>query len=335
MVQLIADLKNEIIQIPTRRGLLYHVYSLFLLTYSDINAVIIPQSIFALSTFYSHHDLVITERTVPLGTVSTAWRLVQMLTWLWLHLIILDLSNQRLPDSVAEDSINKPWRPIPAKRLSPTEARTMLLCAIPTAMVFSLVGTGQTAFVPSATLICLSWLYNDLEGSSVSLVARNVLNALGLTCFGWGALASLAGPGAQLAMPWAAVWMAITASIIFTTIHVQDFRDEEGDRQRGRRTIALLFEPAVARGSCVVFVLLWSVAVPAFWVFKKTPHATLAAESGPTCVVKIETIVQIQTRHRIHPRTKEMAKCQNTCLILPGTIPCLVLYFQNYHVNSL
>ncbi|KAG6362721.1 hypothetical protein INS49_007814 [Diaporthe citri] len=272
------------IWISPRRGLLHHIYSLFLLTYSDIKAVIIPQSIFALSAFYSHHDLIISERTGPASIVaSTAWRLCQMLAWLWLHLIILDLSNQRLPDSVAEDAINKPWRPIPAKRLSPTEARTMLLCAIPAAMLFSLLGTGQAAFVPSTTLICLSWLYNDLEGSSVSIVARNALNALGLTCFGWGALAALAGPAAQMAAHEAAVWMAMTASIIFTTIHVQDFRDEEGDRQRGRRTIALLFGPAVARGSCALFVLLWSVAAPAFWAFKGHPLATLAADAGLTC----------------------------------------------------
>lgn len=159
----------------------------------------------------------------------------------------------------------------------------MLMCAIPAAMVLSIAGTGQAAYIPSVTLICLSWLYNDLEGSSISLVARNFLNALGLTCFGWGALASLAGPGAQLSLPEAAIWMTITASIIFTTIHVQDFRDEEGDRQRGRRTIALLFEPAVARGSCALFVLLWSVAAPAFWAFKAPSHATIAAEAGLKC----------------------------------------------------
>lgn len=275
---------NFICQISPRRGLFYNFYSLYLLTYSDIKAVIVPQSIFALSSFYSHHGLIISDCAGPPSTViSTVWLLFKMLLWLWLHLIILDLSNQRLPDSVAEDSINKPWRPIPAGRLSPAEARTMLLCTIPLAMMFSLLGTGQTAFVPSTTLICLSWLYNDLEGSSTSIIARNALNALGLTCFGWGALAVLAGPAAELALPKAAVWMAITATIIFTTIHVQDFRDEEGDRQRGRRTIALLFEPIVARGSCALFVLLWSVAAPAFWAFKGSSPATLAANAGPTC----------------------------------------------------
>lgn len=260
------------------------MYSLFLLTYSDIKAVIIPQSIFALSSFYSHHGLIIPEDAGPPSTVAgTVWLHLQMLLWLWLHLIILCLSNQRLPDSFAEDLINKPWRPIPAGRLSPTEARTMLFCAIPLAMAFSLIGTGQTAFVPSTTLICLSWLYNDLEGSNTSIIARNILNALGITCFGWGALAVLAGPAAQLAMPKAATWMTITASIIFTTIHVQDFRDEEGDRQRGRRTIALLFEPLVARGSCALFVMCWSVAAPAFWAFKGSSLAPLATDAGPIC----------------------------------------------------
>lgn len=207
-----------------------------------------------------------------------------MLAWLWLHLLILDVSNQRLGDSIAEDVMNKPWRPLPAKRLSQAEAQSLLLFTIPLAMSLSLV-TGQTAYVPSTTLICLSWLYNDLEGSSVSIITRNLLNALGLTCFGWGALAVLAGPGAQLVLPKAAVWMAITASIIFTTIHVQDFRDEVGDRERGRRTIALVYSPVVARGSCALLVLIWSVVAPAFWFVEHSYSYSEALIAGalPTC----------------------------------------------------
>lgn len=206
-----------------------------------------------------------------------------MLAWLWLHLIMFDLAGQRLPDSVKEDSVNKSWRPIPAGRLSPTEARTMLQCAIPSAMLLSLAQSGEKAFIPSTTLICLTWLYNDLEGSSVSIVARNALNALGLMCYGWGALATLAGSDAHLALPKAAVWIAITTSIIFTTIHVQDFRDEEGDRQLGRRTIALLFDPVISRSSCGLIVLLWSVAAPAFWAFSRHSLAILAADGDPKC----------------------------------------------------
>lgn len=196
-----------------------------------------------------------------------------MLLWLWLHLAILDMANQRLEDSIAEDAINKPWRPLPASRLSPATARTWLLCAVPLAMALSLA-TGATAYIPSTTLICLAWLYNDLDGSSVSVLARNLLNALGLTCFGWGALAVLAGPGAlfgqrddSVAMWW---WMGLTASVIFTTIHVQDFRDEAGDRERGRRTIALEYDPVLARASCAVPVLFWSVAAPAFWAGRES-----------------------------------------------------------------
>lgn len=203
-----------------------------------------------------------------------------MFSWLWLHLLILDVANQRLADSIAEDAINKPWRPLPANRLSPTEATSVLFCAIPLAMGLSLT-TGQTAYLPSTTLICLAWLYNDLEGSSLSIFTRNLLNALGLTCFGWGALAVLAGPGTQLGFSNAAVWMAITASIIFTTIHVQDFRDEIGDRERDRRTMALVFSPVVARGSCAFFILMWSVVAPAFWNGKDKFLAPMKADPHP------------------------------------------------------
>lgn len=270
-------------QMCSSKGILYHLHTLLLFTYSDIKAVIVPQALFALSFFFSHHDLTTGTHALPRITILfTSWRVPHMLLWLWLHLLILDLANQRLASSITEDAVNKPWRPLPAKRLSPIGARTMLLLVIPLAMSFSLV-TCQASYVPSATLICLAWLYNDLEGSSTSIFARNLLNALGLTCFGWGALAVLAGPGAQLVLPQAAVWMAMTASIIFTTIQVQDFRDEAGDRECGRETIALRYSPVVARGSCALFVLMWSLAAPAFWACNRPGSAALSSENYLTC----------------------------------------------------
>ncbi|PSR79599.1 UbiA prenyltransferase family-domain-containing protein [Coniella lustricola] len=248
----------------------HHLHTLVLFTYSDIKAVILPQSTFAISLFFSSHDIILpSDAALPDFTCCLLWRLAQMFAWLWLHLLILDLSNQRLPESVAEDALNKPWRPLPSKRLTSADASWLLTLAVPLGMGLSLL-TGLEAYVPSTTLLCLCWLYNDLEGSSSSLIVRNLLNALGLTCFGWGALAVLAGPGAQLLMPNAAKWMCITVAIIFTTIHVQDFRDEAGDRARGRRSIALEFSPFVARGSCIISILFWSIAAPAFWTWPLT-----------------------------------------------------------------
>ncbi|KUI56625.1 Digeranylgeranylglyceryl phosphate synthase [Cytospora mali] len=276
-----SQANRETWETSSKRGFLYHLHSLLLFTYSDIKTVIVPQAIFALASYFSHHDLISTPHTGPPSTIIfTLWRLLQMISWLWLHLLILDVANQSLTDSIAEDAINKPWRPLPAYRLSQAEARLVLFFAIPLAMALSLL-TGLTAYLPSTTLICLAWLYNDLEGSSVSIVTRNLLNALGLTCFGWGALAVLAGPGAQLDLPKAAVWMAMTASIIFMTIHVQDFRDEAGDRERGRRTIALVYSPVVARGSCALFILIWSVIAPAFWAGKNTSLVAMNADTHP------------------------------------------------------
>jgi hypothetical protein len=50
-----------------------------------------------------------------------------------------------------------------------------------------------------------------------------------------------------------------------TTIQVQAFRDEAGDRNIGRGTVAVAMNPLVARGSTAATVMLWSVVCPAFW----------------------------------------------------------------------
>jgi hypothetical protein len=148
----------------------------------------------------------------------------------------------------------------------------VLLLAILASFGCGIAVVCTAAWTPSVSLVALAWMYNDLEGSGAyGLWVRNALSAAGLSCFGWGALTVLAvcagdeSGVAHLLPPAASAWLALTAAVIMTTIQVQDFRDEAGDRSIGRGTVAVAMNPLVAHGSTAATVMLWSVVCPAFW----------------------------------------------------------------------
>lgn len=186
-----------------------------------------------------------------------------MLAWIWLHLLVENISNQRLRESVMEDSVNKPWRPLPSGRVSASEAQLLLQILIPSALAMSLL---LGSFTQSATLMTFIWLYNDLDGSSTGPWKRNAINAAGLSCFGWGASEILSGgrPWDGKGIPFH-YWFILMAMVITTTVHAQDMPDMDGDRARDRKTMPLLYSEKWARGSLAVFILLWSIICPCFW----------------------------------------------------------------------
>jgi hypothetical protein len=53
----------------------------------------------------------------------------------------------------------------------------------------------------------------------------------------------------------------INALIIFTTIHAQDFRDIDGDKMIGRRTIPTDWPPLLARASIILGIMAWSLGI--------------------------------------------------------------------------
>ncbi|KAF2965052.1 hypothetical protein GQX73_g8511 [Xylaria multiplex] len=184
-----------------------------------------------------------------------------MLAWIWLHLLVVDIANQYLGSSIVEDAVNKPWRPMPAGRLTVPEARNLIRVAIVAALGLSIF---LGSFLPSTTLMTMIWLYNDLEGSSVGPFVRNLLNAAGLACFGWGAVCVLlsggTGDGNVLRD-----WLLLTAVVVLTTVHIQDLPDEEGDRARKRQTVPLVYGEGWARWSVAIVASFWSLICPAFW----------------------------------------------------------------------
>jgi 4-hydroxybenzoate polyprenyltransferase len=96
-------------------------------------------------------------------------RIPLVFLWNWLNLIVFNIANQRLPDSVLEDQINKPWRPIPSNRLTSNEARQLLLYVLPCSLcLLYFIGPFEDAL----WMVVLTWMYNDLGGADVSTTSQ-------------------------------------------------------------------------------------------------------------------------------------------------------------------
>lgn len=248
--------------IHKKRSLKFHLYTLVLFTKSDFKTVVFPQSIFAVAVALSG-----VAASPEARSATDVWavlsRVPYMVFWIWVHLLLEDLANQRQPQSISEDAVNKPWRPLPSGRTSPTESLTLLQAGVP---ILALTSLALGSFTPSVAFMTLVWLYNDLEGSSTGPILRNVVNAAGLCCLGWGGHTVLMGEDSgkhiTWSQDWRLYWMLMTAAAIATTVHAQDMPDMKGDRARSRKTFPLLYGERLARWSLAVLVILWSVILP-------------------------------------------------------------------------
>jgi 4-hydroxybenzoate polyprenyltransferase len=188
--------------------------------------------------------------------------LFKVIVWLWFNLLNEVISNQRLPDSIIEDSINKPWRPLPSQRLTPKAATCLLLYLIPAIYAVGLVLGGSEA---SIALMVFSHMYNELDGANENWIVRNVLNACGLSCFSVGAAVVATGFGQHAVLDRAYTWIALLAIVIATTVQMQDLPDMQGDKIRNRKSVPLVYGHWVTRWSVAVLVAFWSVACCFYW----------------------------------------------------------------------
>ncbi|KAK1482178.1 hypothetical protein CCUS01_15835 [Colletotrichum cuscutae] len=95
------------------------------------------------------------------ATLSIVQRFPLVVAFNWYSVLIFDLANQRGPESVAEDLANKPWRPIPAGKVTPEQTRKAMLVAIPAVLALNYV---LDVWEEGVFILILTWLYNDLRG---------------------------------------------------------------------------------------------------------------------------------------------------------------------------
>lgn len=237
-------------------------------------------------------DLLTTDSTPDLLEVLA--RFPKVLAWNWINLLVFNVANQRLSNSIVEDSFNKPWRPLPSGRISPNGSRRLLLSLIPssTFIILMLGGVPETA-----TMLVLTWMYNDLGGADENYVIRNLINAAGFMCHGSGSTAIAAG-NIELASR-AYIWLAMIGGVVFSTLQVQDIPDMEGDAARGRRTLPLVHGQRVGRWSVAVPVGIWSLLCPAFWGAELLGYVLPVAVGG-LVVIRTLTLRNVTQDHNTY-----------------------------------
>lgn len=184
-----------------------------------------------------------------------------MLLWSWSNLFLFNIHNQRHASAVNEDIINKPWRPIPSGRITPQQATMVMYYMYPVILFVSITTGGMGPCILEAFLC--AW-YNEWNGASNPFL-KNLLNGFGFSCFLAGPLEVATKHSVFCGDGKAAMWLFLLALSITTTSHTQDFRDMDGDRAVGRRTVPLVIGDINARLLVAIGTTAWTGIGTWFW----------------------------------------------------------------------
>lgn len=230
---------------------------LWLFTKDDFFTFALPNTVFGISVALSEPVMTDCLEHLPVYTVTR--RLPLVIFFNWSNLLIFDLANQKSPASIKEDLINKAWRPIPAGRVSRRQMRYLLMTAIPMVLLSAFL---LNVWKETALLLNLTWMYNDLGGGDDNWLVRNLIIAFAFFLYNIGSLKVARGGLCQREKNIenaAYIWTAVISAVILTTMQIQDLKDQEGDRIRGRRTAPLILGDSVARWTIVIAMLFWSL----------------------------------------------------------------------------
>ena len=111
----------------------------------------------------------------------------------------------------------------------------------------------------------LTWIYNDLGAADENFFVRHVNNALGFITFAAGASQVLCGYPIYTLNGTAYAWLGVIVAVITFTIQFQDMEDQEGDHERGRRTLPLVLGDRRTRFVNAAVIISFSLIAPAFW----------------------------------------------------------------------
>jgi hypothetical protein len=127
-----------------------HMKLFWLFNFSDLKIIVIPSTVFGLANAAAAEQFGFEQ-------APSAFLLLRQtfptLFWVWLTLLPFAIKNQRTPAAITEDSINKPWRPLLSKRMTPSQAKAWMLFFYAYAVCYSAV-TGA-ALTQSASLVLL------------------------------------------------------------------------------------------------------------------------------------------------------------------------------------
>lgn len=239
-------------------ALKFHAYTLYLFSCNNIKDIICMGFIFGALNASAASRISLGPPLLPLQIVENS---PAMLLWSWSNLFLFNLHNQRHAQAIAEDAVNKPWRPLPAGRLSSQDATKIMYCMYLVTLGISL-GIGGLFPCLVEAVACL-W-YNEWGGASDPYL-KNLLNGIGFACFFAGPLEVATGRSVFSGDMQAAVWLLLLGGAITTTSHAQDFRDMDGDKASGRMTLPLVLGDLNARLIVAVGVVGWTSVACWFW----------------------------------------------------------------------
>ncbi|KAF5370384.1 hypothetical protein D9758_006900 [Tetrapyrgos nigripes] len=186
------------------------------------------------------------------------WTDYKACLWIWLHLLLCNVSNQCR--SKEEDKMNRPWRPVPAGRL--TEAQAVQLRWATAGICVAWSATyGFDLVLTTLGLIFTTFMYDEM-GLAGHVIGKNFCNIGGYTTFEIGAT-KIIGSYRDLDLV-ASLAVTISGILIFTTIQAQDFPDVKGDTALGRITFPI-YAPEFSRQFTVLCMIAWSVFLSWFW----------------------------------------------------------------------
>lgn len=243
---------------PASFDISYHLHTLYLFTCNDLKFVVYPTIAFA---FFSHLAAPAFKITVEPNLHELLCALPSVALWTWLNLLPFVIDNQRDPTSVAEDRINKPWRPIASGRLTVHQATILMLVSYP--ICFS-AGYRLSLFWETLALTLLGLWHNTFGGANWDPVTRNFLCAAGYFAYNAGA-GRIALQTGVYDIYILTEWTTAISAIIMTTIQLQDMYDQRGDATRNRKTIPLLIGDGPARWTIAIPMAFWSIVCPWYW----------------------------------------------------------------------
>uniref|UniRef100_A0A0W0FSS7 UbiA prenyltransferase n=1 Tax=Moniliophthora roreri TaxID=221103 RepID=A0A0W0FSS7_MONRR len=166
---------------------------------SDYKTIIIPVTCYG---------LLASSRIPRLETM------IHLLTWIWLFLLQFCAANQMY--SIEEDSINKPYRPIPSGLISTESAYTLRWALVPMCLYLS---WNYGVLYAGISLTLATTFYNEF-GLDSYWYSKSLLNAIGIVSWNVGA-AYIASEGHQDLLVRYHVAPFISVALIWSTIHVQ------------------------------------------------------------------------------------------------------------------
>ncbi|KAJ7160989.1 UbiA prenyltransferase family-domain-containing protein [Mycena filopes] len=213
-------------------------YISYAFTKSDYKTVVLPVIFYGLMA----------ARTVQRAQI------LPLIFWVWIHLLQFNMANQM--SNSEEDSLNKPYRPIPSGLITAQKTRILRWILMPVCLGIS---WSYNVFSAGISLTLAFIAYNEF-GLDNYWYTKNFLNAIGLVSWNVGATTIISG-AESMQGTWLAPWISI--ALISSTIHIQDFRDVVGDKQQGRTTFPVVM-PEFSRLASSIIILVWSVILPVY-----------------------------------------------------------------------